>query len=252
MRTIKNLLAAIGLAVVAVGLFGLAQSSGIIGQLDLSNAVVRQQPQQQPVTVYVVATPTAEAVQPAQVVTAVPVISNEVQPVQPAPVVPSAPTPIAADDFAQACAAGQAAGRRVSPNCPPRAGQPLTVTNGPRLTYCFQGDGWTPEYRQTVSDGFAAWAATGITFAEDDVDCQTAIVLTTDTSDHAGHGGMGLIDFNLTYGLLPQAAVHEVGHILGLLDSNAGAMNGTYMMGAPVAYPTADEITAVRNLWGIK
>lgn len=249
MQTIKNILAAIGLAVVAVGLFGLAQSSGIIGQLDLSNAVVRQPQPSQPVTVYVVATPTAEAVQPVQVVTAVPIISNEVQP---APVVPAQPTPIAADDFAAACAAGQAAGRRVSPNCPPRAGQPLTVANGSRLTYCYQGNGWTPEYRQTVADGFAAWAATGITFIEDAANCQTAVVLTTDASDHAGHGGMGLIDFNLTYGLLPQAAVHEVGHILGLRDSNGGAMNGTYMIGAPVAYPTADEIAAVRNLWGIK
>lgn len=126
MQTIKNILAFVGLAVVAVGLFGLAQSSGIIGQLNLSNAVVSQQTQQQPVTVYVVATPTSEAVQPVQVVTAVPVIMNNVQP---APVVP---TPIAADDFAQACAAGQAAGRRVSPNCPPNpaAVAPIPDTGG--------------------------------------------------------------------------------------------------------------------------
>ena len=248
MQTIKNLLAAVGLAVVAIGLFGLAQSSGIIGQLKLSNAVTQPD---QPVTIYIVATPTAAPVQvqpvtqPAQVVTAVPIITNAVQP---APVVPTA---IAADDFAAACAAGQAAGRRVSPNCPPRAGQPLTIA-GPVLTYCYQGDGWTPKYRATVAAGFNAWAATGITFVEDAANCQTAVILTTDGSNHAGHGGMGLIDFNLTYGLLPQAAVHEVGHILGLLDGGSGAMNGVYQFGAPVVYPTVAEIATVRQMWGME
>lgn len=249
MQTIKNLLAAIGLTVVAVGLFGLAQSSGIIGQLDLSNAITQRQTQ--PQTVYIVATPTAAPVivqltaQPAPVVTAVPIITNAVQP---APVVPTA---IAADDFATACAAGQAAGRRVSPNCPPRAGQPLTVT-GPVLTYCYQGDGWTPEYRAIVAAGFGAWAATGIVFVEDAANCQTAVTLTTDDSNHAGHGGMGLIDFNLTYGLLPQAAIHEVGHILGLPDSTSGAMNGVYQIGAPVVCPTVAEIATVQAMWGMK
>ena len=247
MQTIKNVLAAIGLAVVAIGLIGLAQSSGIIGQLKLSNAVTQQV--SQPQTVYIVATPTAAPVQPITeppaLVTAVPIITNAVQPA------PVQPTPIAADDFAAACAAGQAAGRRVSPNCPPRAGQPLTVA-GPMLTYCYQGDGWTPEYRAIVADGFNAWAATGITFVEDAENCQTAVVLTTDGSNHAGHGGMGLIDFNLTYGLLPQAAVHEVGHILGLTDSNAGAMNGVYQLGAPVVYPTVAEIATVRQMWGME
>ena len=82
--------------------------------------------------------------------------------------------------------------------------------------------------------------------------CQTAVVLTHDASDHAGHGGMGLIDFNLAYGLLPQAAVHEVGHILGLPDTDAGAMNGVYMIGSPVVYPTVAEIATVRRLWGME
>ena len=244
MQTIKNLLAAVGLAVVAIGLFGLAQESGIVGRLQLSNAVT-QQHVSQPQTAYIVATPTAAQPQPAQVVTAVPIITNAVQP---APVMP---TPIAADDFAAACAAGQAAGRRVSPNCPPRSGQPLTIA-GPVLTYCYQGDGWTPEYRATVAAGFNAWAATGITFVEDAANCQTAVILTTDGSNHAGHGGMGLIDFNLTYGLLPQAAVHEVGHILGLLDGGSGAMNGVYQFGAPVVYPTVAEIATVRQMWGME
>ena len=114
MQTIKNLLAAIGLAVVAIGLIGLAQESGIVGRLQLSNAVTQPD---QPVTIYIVATPTAAPVQPITeppaLVTAVPIITNAVQPA------PVQPTPIAADDFTQACAAGQAAGRRVSPSCPP-------------------------------------------------------------------------------------------------------------------------------------
>ena len=104
----------------------------------------------------------------------------------------------------------------------------------------------------TVAAGFNAWAATGITFTEDVADCGVAVILTYDASDHAGHGGMGLIDFNLTYGLLPQAAIHEVGHILGLPDSSAGAMNGVYMIGSPVVYPTVAEIATVRRLWGME
>ena len=104
----------------------------------------------------------------------------------------------------------------------------------------------------TVAAGFNAWAATGITFTEDVADCGVAVILTYDASDHAGHGGAGLIDFNLAYGLLPQAAVHEVGHILGLPDSSSGAMNGVYMIGSPVVYPTAEEVAAARRLWGME
>ena len=139
----------------------------------------------------------------------------------------------------------------MSPLCGSMAAQPLTVT-APALTYCFQGAGWTPEYRATVAAGFNAWAATGITFVEDAANCQTAVILTHDASDHAGHGGMGLIDFNLAYGLLPQAAVHEVGHILGLPDSSSGAMNGVYVIGSPVVSPTIAEIATVRRLWGME
>ncbi len=246
----KNFLSAIGIiALLIAGAALYAAVSPLLGGVDaltLTNTVT--QPQQAPQTVYIVATPTLAPAAPAQVV-------QPPEPVAPTAVPPAAPTspsPITADEqFALDCAAGKAAGRRVSPLCPPMAAQPLTVT-GASLAYCFQGDGWTPEYRATVAAGFNAWAATGITFVEDAANCQTAVILTNDASDHAGHGGMGLIDFNLTYGLLPQAAVHEVGHILGLPDSNSGAMNGVYMIGSPVAYPTVAEIATVRSLWGME
>ena len=246
----KNFLSAIGIiALLIAGAALYAAVSPLLGGVDaltLTNTVT--QPQQAPQTVYIVATPTLAPAAPAQVV-------QPPEPVAPTAVPPAAPTspsPITADEqFALDCAAGKAAGRRVSPLCPPMAAQPLTVT-GASLAYCFQGDGWTPEYRATVAAGFNAWAATGITFVEDAANCQTAVVLTYDASDHAGHGGMGLIDFNLTYGLLPQAAIHEVGHILGLPDSDAGAMNGVYMIGSPVVLPTVAEIATVRRLWGME
>ena len=246
----RNFLAVIGVvALLIAGAALYAAVSPLFGGVDaltLTNTVT--QPQQAPQTVYIVATPTLAPAAPAQVV-------QPPEPVAPTAVPPAAPTspsPITADEqFALDCAAGKAAGRRVSPLCPPMAAQPLTVT-GASLAYCFQGDGWTPEYRATVAAGFNAWAATGITFVEDAANCQTAVILTNDASDHAGHCGMGLIDFNLTYGLLPQAAVHEVGHILGLPDSNSGAMNGVYMIGSPVAYPTVAEIATVRSLWGME
>ncbi len=245
----KNFLAFVGIiALLIAGAALYAAVSPLLGNVDaltLTNAVTQQQA---PQTVYIVATPTLVPAAPAQVV-------QPPEPVSPTAVPPAAPTspsPITADEqFALDCAAGKAAGRRVSPLCPPMAAQPLTVT-GASLAYCFQGDGWTPEYRATVAAGFDAWAATGITFVEDAANCQTAVVLTHDASDHAGHGGAGLIDFNLTYGLLPQAAVHEVGHILGLPDSSAGAMNGVYMIGSPVVYPTVAEIATVRSLWGME
>ena len=246
----KNFLAFVGIIALIVAGAGLyAAVSPLLGGVDaltLTNDIT--QAQAQPQTVYIVATPTLAPAAPVQAV----------QPPEPAaptavpPAAPTSPSPITADEqFAIDCAAGKAAGRRVSPLCGSMAAQPLTVT-GPTLAYCFQGDGWTPEYRATVAAGFNAWAATGIMFVEDAANCQTAVVLTHDTSDHAGHGGAGLIDFNLTYGLLPQAAVHEVGHILGQPDSSAGAMNGVYMIGSPVAYPTAEEVAAVRRLWGME
>ncbi len=251
MTTIKNILAAIGLAVVAVGLFGLAQSSGIIGQLDLSNAVSQQQ-LDQPVTIqYVVATPTAEAVQPPQVVTAVPVISNEVQPVQPAPVVPSAPTPIAADDFAAACAAGQAAGRRVSPNCPPRAGNGMPPVNLARLTYCLTPD--AANYRQALTEGFMMWQATGIEFVEvSGGGCMTEVSTVYDASSpyigwaSVGPGWLTINTFHQPTGI---GMAHEIGHLLGFGHYEAdGIMNdsGRYLP------PTVAEIATVRNLWGME
>ena len=243
----KNFLAVIGIiALLIVGAALYAAVSPLLGGVDaltLTNAVTQQQ--QAPQTVYIVATPTLAPAAPVQVV-------PPPEPVVPPPTAPTSPSPITADEqFAIDCATGKAAGRRVSPLCGSMAAQPLTVT-GASLAYCFQGDGWTPEYRATVAAGFAAWAATGITFVEDAANCQTAVILTYDASDHAGHGGAGLIDFNLAYGLLPQAAIHEVGHILGLPDSSVGAMNGVYMIGSPVVYPTVAEIAAVRRLWGME
>ncbi len=247
----KNFLAVIGIiALLIAGAALYAAIAPLLGNVDaltLTNAVT--QPQQQPQTVYTVATPTLAPSAPVQVV-------SPPEPAAPTAVPPAAPTsapsPITADEqFALDCAAGKAAGRRVSPLCGSMAAQPLTVS-GPTLTYCFQGDGWTPEYRATVAAGFDAWAATGIVFTEDMGNCQTAVILTNDASDHAGHGGAGLIDFNLAYGLLPQAAVHEVGHILGLPDSSAGAMNWVYQLGSPVVYPTVAEIATVRRLWGME
>ena len=246
----KNFLAFVGiiaLIVAGAALYtAIAPLLGGVDALTLTNAVTQQQA---PQTVYIVATPTLAPAAPVQVV----------QPPEPSvptavpPAVPTAATSsITADEqFALDCAAGKAAGRRVSPLCGSMAAQPLTVT-APALTYCFQGDGWTPEYRATVVAGFDAWAATGITFTEDVADCGVAVILTRDASDHAGHGGAGLIDFNLAYGLLPQAAIHEVGHILGLPDTGAGAMNGVYMIGSPVVYPTVAEIATVRRLWGME
>ncbi len=247
----KNFLSAIGIiALLIAGAALYAAVSPLLGGVDaltLTNDITQTQAQA-PQTVYIVATPTLSPAAPVQVIPPPDLIVPTAVP----PAAPTSPSPITADEqFAIDCAAGKAAGRRVSPLCPPMAAQPLTVT-GPALTYCFQGDGWTPEYRATVAAGFDAWAATGITFVEDAANCQTAVVLTHDASDHAGHGGAGLIDFNLTYGLLPQAAVHEVGHILGLSDSNAGAMNGVYMIGSPVVYPTVAEIATVRRLWGME
>ncbi len=247
----RNFLAVIGVvALLIAGAALYAAVSPLLGGVDaltLPNDIT--QTQAQPQTVYIVATPTLAPAAPVQVVAPpVPVVPTAVPPAAPT----SAPSPITADEqFAADCAAGKAAGRRVSPLCPPMAVQPLTVT-GASLAYCFQGDGWTPEYRATVAAGFSAWAATGITFVEDAANCQTAVILTHDASDHAGHGGAGLIDFNLSYGLLPQAAIHEVGHILGLPDSSAGAMNGVYMIGSPVVYPTAEEVAAVHRLWGME
>ena len=246
----RNFLAVIGVvALLIAGAALYAAVSPLLGGVDaltLTNAVTKQQ--QPPQTVYIVATPTLAPAAPVQVV-------QPPEPVSPTAVPPAAPTspsPITADEqFAIDCAAGKAAGRRVSPLCPSMAAQPLTVA-APTLTYCYQGDGWTPEYRATVAAGFNAWAATGIAFVEDAATCQTAVVLTHDASAHAGHGGAGLIDFNLAYGLLPQAAVHEVGHILGLPDSSSGAMNGVYMIGSPVVYPTVAEIATVRRLWGME
>ncbi len=248
----RNFLAVIGIiALLIAGAALYAAVSPLLGGVDaltLTNDITQTQ-QQAPQTVYIVATPTLAPAAPVQVVT-------PPEPVSPTAVPPAAPTadpsPVTQDEqFALDCAAGKAAGRRVSPLCGSMAAQPLTVT-GASLAYCFQGDGWTPEYRATVSAGFNAWVATGITFVEDAANCQTAVVLTHDASDHAGHGGAGLIDFNLTYGLLPQAAVHEVGHILGLPDTGAGAMNGVYMIGSPVVYPTVAEIATVRRLWGME
>ncbi len=247
----KNFLALVGtIALIVAGAALYAAVSPLLGGVDaltLTNDITQTQAQSQ--TVYIVATPTLSPAAPVQV-------APPPEPSVPTAVPPTAPTadpsPVTQDEqFAIDCAAGKAAGRRVSPLCPSMAAQPLTVT-GASLAYCFQGDGWTPEYRATVAAGFSAWAATGITFVEDAANCQTAVVLTHDASDHAGHGGAGLIDFNLTYGLLPQAAVHEVGHILGLPDSSAGAMNGVYMIGSPVAYPTVAEIATVRRLWGME
>ncbi len=247
----KNFLAVIGIiALLIAGAALYAAVAPLLGGVDaltLTNTVTQQQPA--PQTVYIVATPTLAPAQQAQVV-------QPPELVVPTAVPPAAPTSApssntANEQFAADCAAGKAAGRRVSPLCGSMAAQPLTVT-GASLAYCFQGDGWTPEYRATVAAGFDAWAATGITFVEDAANCQTAVVLTRDASAHAGHGGAGLIDFNLTYGLLPQAAIHEVGHILGLPDSSAGAMNGVYMIGSPVVYPTVAEIATVRAMWGME
>ncbi len=246
----KNFLAVIG--VVALLIAGAALYAAIapllggVDALTLTNAVTQQQPA--PQTVYIVATPTLAPAAPVQVV----IPPEPAAPTAVPPAAPTSPSPVTQEDqFALDCAAGKAAGRRVSPLCGSMAAQPLTVT-APTLAYCFQGDGWTPEYRATVAAGFSAWAATGITFVEDADNCQTAVVLTRDASAHAGHGGAGLIDFNLAYGLLPQAAIHEVGHILGLPDSSAGAMNGVYMIGSPVVYPTVAEIATVRRLWGME
>ncbi|MFZ1752105.1 MAG: hypothetical protein WAU10_00100 [Caldilineaceae bacterium] len=247
----KNFLAVIG--VVALLIAGAALYAAIapllggVDALTLTNDIT--QTQAQPQTVYIVATPTLAPAAPVQVAPPPePVVPTAVPPAAPT----SAPSPVTQEEqFALDCAAGKAAGRRVSPLCPSMAAQPLTVT-APTLAYCFQGDGWTPEYRATVSAGFNAWAATGIAFVEDAANCQTAVVLTHDASDHAGHGGAGLIDFNLAYGLLPQAAIHEVGHILGLPDSSSGAMNGVYMIGSPVVSPTIAEIATVRRLWGME
>ncbi len=246
----RNFFAVIGVvALLIAGAALYAAVSPLFGNVDaltLTNAVTQQQPA--PQTVYIVATPTLAPAAPVQFV-------PPPEPVMPTAVPPAAPTstsPVTQEEqFAIDCAAGKAAGRRVSPLCGSMAAQPLTVT-GASLAYCFQGDGWTPEYRATVAAGFDTWAATGIAFVEDATNCQTAVVLTHDASDHAGHGGMGLIDFNLAYGLLPQAAVHEVGHILGLPDTNSGAMNGVYTIGSPVVYPTAEEVAAVRRLWGME
>ena len=245
----KNFLAFVGIiALIVAGAALYAAVAPLLNDVDaltLTNAVTQQQP---PQTVYIVATPTLAPAAPVQVVSQPELAAPTAVP----PAAPTSPSPITADEqFALDCAAGKAAGRRVSPLCGSMAAQPLTVT-APMLTYCFQGDGWTPEYRATVSAGFNAWAATGIAFVEDAANCQPAVVLTHDASAHAGHGGAGLIDFNLSYGLLPQAAVHEVGHILGLPDSSSGAMNGVYMIGSPVAYPTVAEIATVRRLWGME
>ncbi len=160
---VKNFLALVGIvALLIAGAALYAAVAPLLGGVDaltLTNAVTQQQ--QAPQTVYIVATPTLAPAAPVQVV-------SPPEPVAPTAVPPAAPTsapsPITADEqFALDCAAGKAAGRRVSPLCPPMAAQPLTVT-APILAYCFQGDGWTPEYRATVAAGFDAWAATGIMF----------------------------------------------------------------------------------------
>lgn len=249
MQTIKNLFAAIGLAVVAVGLFGLAQSSGIIGQLDLSNAVTQQQPVQ-PVTIqYIVATatPAVVAPQPVQMATAVPVITNAVQP---APVV-AAPTAIAADDFAAACAAGQAAGRRVSPNCPPRSGNGMPPVNVARFAYCLTPDA-TP-YRQQITEGFAMWQATGIEFVEvAGSGCMAQINTVYDASSpYIGWAsvGPGWMTINTYYQPSGIGMAHEVGHLLGLSHYTAeGIMNdnGRYLP------PTVADIATVRQMWGME
>ncbi len=247
MRNFLSVIGVVALLIAGAALYAVVSPLlGGVDALTLTNAVAQQQ--QPPQTVYIVATPTLAPAAPVQVVSP----PEPVVPTAVPPAAPTSPSPVTQEEqFALDCAAGKAAGRRVSPLCPPMAAQPLTVT-APTLAYCFQGDGWTPEYRATVAAGFNAWAATGIAFVEDAANCQTAVVLTNDASDHAGHGGMGLIDFNLTYGLLPQAAIHEVGHILGLPDSNSGAMNGVYMIGSPVVYPTIAEIATVRRLWGME
>ncbi len=247
----KNFLAFVGIiALLIAGAALYAAVSPLLGNVDaltLTNDITQTQAQP-PQTVYIVATPTLAPAAPVQVVSP----PEPVAPTAVPPAAPTSPSSITADEqFAIDCAAGKAAGRRVSPLCPPMAAQPLTVT-GASLAYCFQGDGWTPEYRATVAAGFAAWAATGIAFVEDAANCQTAGILTRDARDHPGLGGAGLIGCNLTYGLLPQAAVHEVGHILGLPDTDAGAMNGVYMIGSPVVYPTVAEIATVRRLWGME
>ena len=119
----RNFLAAIGVvALLVAGAALYAAVSPLLGDVDaLTNDIT--QTQAQPQTVYIVATPTLAPAAPVQVV-------PPPEPVVPTAVPPAAPTlapsPITADEqFAIDCAAGKAAGRRVSPSCPVDAGTML-------------------------------------------------------------------------------------------------------------------------------
>lgn len=128
------------------------------------------------------------------------------------------------------------------------------------LRYCWFG-GWSDADRQTMLQAFAVWQPAGVRFvaAEGVADCTLALIAENNGENgNAGYASMGpgmwrrlpgRITVNSHYPLTQAAAVHETGHVLGLLHWSAGVMAEDYWN---YGLPGPAEFAAVRSMWGVQ